>query len=122
MQKLQGIAVSPGVVIGEALVYDDEGFRIPRRFVARDAVDSELERLGQAFADTAAQTRRHRDTVARELGEQYAAIFDAHLQMMGDPQLRAELEEFRELTRVWVACSLPLLLVGRVALVRPSCP
>jgi phosphotransferase system enzyme I (PtsI) len=93
MQKLQGIAVSPGVVIGEALVLDDEGFRIPRRFVARDAVDAELERLGRAFADTEAQTRRHRDTVARELGEQYAAIFDAHLQMMGDPRLRAELDD-----------------------------
>ena len=35
MQKLQGIAVSPGVAIGEALVMDTEGFRIPRRFVAR---------------------------------------------------------------------------------------
>ena len=38
MQRLQGIAVSPGVAIGEALVMDSEGFRIPRRFVARDAV------------------------------------------------------------------------------------
>ena len=38
MQKLAGIAVSPGVAIGEALVIDNEGFRIPRRFVARDAV------------------------------------------------------------------------------------
>ena len=44
MQKLQGIAVSPGVAIGEALVMDNEGFRIPRRFVARDAVVDELER------------------------------------------------------------------------------
>ena len=41
MQKLQGIAVSPGVAIGEALVMDNEGFRIPRRFVARDAVVDE---------------------------------------------------------------------------------
>ena len=45
MLKLQGIAVSPGVTIGEALVLDSEGFRIPRRFVARSAVDTELERL-----------------------------------------------------------------------------
>jgi phosphotransferase system enzyme I (PtsI) len=93
MQKLQGIAVSPGTAIGEALVLDDEGFRIPRRFVTRDAVDTELERLSQAFDEAKAQTERHRDTVARELGEQYAAIFEAHLQMMGDPRLRAELED-----------------------------
>ena len=43
MQKLQGIAVSPGVAIGEALVVDNEGFRIPQRFVARDAVDDALD-------------------------------------------------------------------------------
>ena len=50
MKKLQGIAVSPGVAIGEALVMDNEGFRIPRRFVARDAVEHELERLEAAMA------------------------------------------------------------------------
>ena len=50
MQELRGIAVSPGVAIGEALVMDNEGFRIPRRFVARDAVEAELERLGRAIA------------------------------------------------------------------------
>ncbi|MBL9090355.1 MAG: phosphoenolpyruvate--protein phosphotransferase [Planctomycetaceae bacterium] len=93
MQKLQGIAVSPGVAVGEAFVLDNEGFRIPRRFVARDAVDSELDRLNRAFEETRAQTESHRDTVARELGPQYAAIFDAHLQMLGDARLRAELDE-----------------------------
>jgi phosphotransferase system enzyme I (PtsI) len=93
MQKLIGIAVSPGVAIGEALILDDEGFRIPRRFVARDAVDAELDRLSRAFDDTQAQTLRHRDAVARELGEQYAAIFDAHIQMMSDPRLRQELDD-----------------------------
>ena len=93
MQKLQGIAVSPGVAVGEAFVLDNEGFRIPRRFVARDAVDSELDRLNRAFEETRAQTESHPDTVARELGPQYAAIFDAHLQMLGDARLRAELDE-----------------------------
>jgi phosphotransferase system enzyme I (PtsI) len=92
MQRLQGIAVSPGVAIGEALVMDNEGFRIPRRFVARDAVDNELERLAQATAAAAAEIQANRDAVAIELGAQYAAIFDAHLQMLTDPKLRSELE------------------------------
>ena len=92
MQRLQGIAVSPGVAIGEAVVMDNEGFRIPRRFVSRDAVDDELERLEKAMAAAAAEIERNRDAVATELGEQYGAIFDAHLQMLTDPKLRAELE------------------------------
>ena len=93
MQKLQGIAVSPGVAIGEALVMDNEGFRIPRRFVARDAVDDELERLDKAIAAAGDEIARNRDAVAEELGEKYGAIFEAHLQMLQDSQLRSELEE-----------------------------
>ncbi len=92
MQKLQGIAVSPGVAVGEALVTDNEGFRIPRRFVARDAVDHELERLEAAMAAAGAEIERNRAAVSRELGDQYGAVFSAHLQMLRDPALRTELE------------------------------
>ncbi len=87
MQKLQGIAVSPGVAIGEALVMDNEGFRIPRRFVARDAVEHELERLDQAIVAAGAEIERNLEAVNRELGEQYGAIFAAHLQMLRDIKL-----------------------------------
>ena len=92
MQKLQGIAVSPGVVIGEALVLDNEGFRIPRRFVSRDAVEDELARLEKAIEASAEEITANRDAIARELGQQYGAIFSAHLQMLRDPQLRSEVE------------------------------
>jgi phosphotransferase system enzyme I (PtsI) len=93
MQKLQGIGVSPGVAIGEALVMDTEGFRIPRRFVARDAVDEELERLNRAVTAACEEITRHRDAVSKELGEKYSAIFEAHLQMLQDSRLQSELEE-----------------------------
>ncbi|MEI6240689.1 MAG: phosphoenolpyruvate--protein phosphotransferase [Planctomycetia bacterium] len=91
MLKLQGIAVSPGVTIGEALVLDSEGFRIPRRFVERSAVDTELQRLKNAVAETAREIERNRDAIRSELGEQYAAIFDAHLAMLHDERLQGEL-------------------------------
>jgi phosphotransferase system enzyme I (PtsI) len=93
MQKLQGIAVSPGIAIGEAMVMDNEGFRIPRRFVSRDTVDDELERLDKAIRAAAAEIAGYRDAVAQELGEQLAAIFDAHVLMLQDARLRSELEE-----------------------------
>jgi phosphotransferase system enzyme I (PtsI) len=92
MQKLQGIAVSPGVAVGEALVMDNEGFRIPRRFVARDVVENELERLDQGIRAAGDEIDRNRQAVCRELGDQYGAVFSAHLQMLRDPTLRAELE------------------------------
>ena len=93
MKKLQGIAVSPGVAIGEALVMDNEGFRIPRRFVARDAVEEELERLHRAIDAAGAEIARNQQAVSLELGDQYAAIFEAHRRMLEGSKLRTELEE-----------------------------
>lgn len=80
------------MAIGEALVMDNEGFRIPRRFVARDAVEHELKRLDQAIAAAGAEVERNLEAVNRELGEQYGSIFAAHLQMLRDVKLRAELD------------------------------
>lgn len=92
MERLQGIAVSPGVAIGEVLVMDNEGFRIPRRFLSRDAVEDELERLDRAIADATAEIERHRDKVSEQLGKDCAAIFSAHIQILNDRGLRSQLE------------------------------
>ncbi len=93
MQTLQGIAASPGVAIGEALIVDNEGFRIPRRFVTRDAVDEELQRLDNAIEAAAAEIARNHETISQQLGDHYGAIFSAHLLMLRDARLRDELEQ-----------------------------
>ncbi len=93
MQILDGIAVSPGIAIGEALVIDNEGFRIPEHFVERDAVEDELERLDKAIAAVAKEIEHNRDSIAQQLGDQYGAIFSAHLQMLRDPKLHREVEQ-----------------------------
>lgn len=93
MKRLQGIAVSPGVAIGEALVVDHEGFRISRRFLPRDAVNEELLRLQVAIDAATAEIEQSRQRIAEQLGDDYASIFSAHVQMLNDPRLRQELEE-----------------------------
>jgi len=93
MQTLQGIAVSPGVAIGEALIVDHEGFRIPRRFVTRDAVEDELERFHGAATAVEKQIDQNRRTISDDLGEKYGDIFAAHLALLCDPQLRGKIEE-----------------------------
>ncbi len=93
MLRLQGIAVSPGVAIGEALVLDNEGFRIPRRFLARDGVDRELARLDEALLATTAEIEESSQRIADQLGNDYGSIFSAHALMLNDRKLRASLEE-----------------------------
>ena len=93
MERLQGIAVSPGIAIGEALILGNEGFRIPRRFLPRDAVEEELLRLEKAFQASEGEVERNRKHVSEQLGDEYAAIFSAHLQMLRDQRLHDESEE-----------------------------
>ncbi|MFP6576621.1 MAG: phosphoenolpyruvate-utilizing N-terminal domain-containing protein [Pirellulaceae bacterium] len=92
MQIHRGIAASPGVAMGEAMIMDHEGFRIPRRFVVDDAVNDEWRRLKVAMEEVADEIARNRDTVAEQLGDQYGAIFSAHLQILRDQQLQQQLE------------------------------
>jgi phosphotransferase system enzyme I (PtsI) len=93
MEIKRGIAVSPGVAIGPALVLDSEWFRIPRRSVDAERVDDEIARLRQALAEAARETRENQDAVSAKLGPQYGAIFGAHALLLTDPGLAREVEQ-----------------------------
>jgi phosphotransferase system enzyme I (PtsI) len=93
MQTFQGIAVSPGMAIGEAFVVDNEGFRIPRRSIDRESIDAELARLHDAVETVAKQLEKYKRDVAVQLGEQYGAIFSAQLQMLLDSRLQEEISD-----------------------------
>ena len=92
MEIKRGIAVSPGVAIGSALVLDSEWFRIPQRAISPTQIDNECQRLRQALAQAAAETRANQEAVAAKLGPQYGAIFAAHALMLTDPTLVQEIE------------------------------
>ena len=92
MEIKRGIAVSPGVAIGPALVLDTEWFRIPQRVVEAGKVGEEVGRLHQALDQAARETRTNQDAVSAKLGPQYGAIFGAHALMLTDPALGGEVE------------------------------
>lgn len=92
MHTLHGIAVSPGVAIGEAFVWDNERQRVPRRPITPPQVSGELNRFRHALRASVAEMQRRRDAVSKELGPQYGAIFSAHLQMVEDPALVKAIE------------------------------
>ncbi len=88
----RGIAVSPGVVTGPALVLGIEDFRIPKRFVSVDAVETEVTRFQAAINEVCNEISDNERLASDQLGAQYAAIFSAHLQMARDPKLLEEIE------------------------------
>ncbi|OYW24097.1 MAG: phosphoenolpyruvate--protein phosphotransferase, partial [Planctomycetales bacterium 12-60-4] len=88
----RGIAVSPGVAIGPAMVLGAESFRIPQRFVSIDAVDAEIARLHGAIEATCQEIGINERLASERLGAQYAAIFAAHMMLARDEKLVLEIE------------------------------
>lgn len=109
MKVFSGIAVSPGMVSGPALVLGSENFRIPRKFVSQDAIDAELQRFHVALDLICKDIKGNEQLVSSQLGAQYGAIFSAHLQMAQDPRLIREVESL-----IRDQCRSPEFAVSRV--------
>ncbi len=93
MEIKRGIAVSPGVAIGPALLLDTEWFRIPQRYVEAEQVADEIARLHVALDAAARETRDTQEAVDAKLGARYGAIFGAHAMMLTDPTLEGEIKD-----------------------------
>ncbi|MDO5581924.1 MAG: phosphoenolpyruvate--protein phosphotransferase [Planctomycetia bacterium] len=94
MKTYQGIAVSSGITIGAAMVLDNGRCRINRRRIEDWDVAAEVISLDEAFNSVRKQLTENRDSVSRELGNEYGQIFEAHLMILADKRLRQELETY----------------------------
>jgi len=93
MQTIKGIAVSPGIAIGEVFILDDQRRRIPRRSVGRTAVVHEHARLDAALNASISELSGVRERTRGELGEEAAKIFAFHLGMLADKSLTRPMHE-----------------------------
>ena len=91
--KLRGIAASPGVAVGRVLRLDERGrHQFYYIGVSASQVRMEIRRLREALEEARAQLRESKVRLARELGYEHSFILDAHLLMLEDERLVAELE------------------------------
>jgi len=86
-QRLKGIAVSPGVVMGPLVVINHEEVRVPSHTITEEDIPSEVARLEAALVETREQITRIQQHLASSIGEKDASIFDAHLLVVEDSSL-----------------------------------
>ena len=102
---LKGIAASPGIAHGVALLYLQNQLDVPHYEVKEEAIESELERFDRAILATRAEITEVRDKIAASLGENEARIFDAHLLVLEDNALLDEVtSELRSTKRNIESC------------------
>ena len=81
---LQGIGVSPGVAIGEVVVFAQEGGVVSERSIDPDDIPREIARFEEALMKTRHQIAEIQRRVEAVLGNEHASIFDAHLLVVDD--------------------------------------
>ncbi len=103
MDILRGIAVTPGVAIGEAVILEAADYRIPYRTVAADAVAGELSRLDAAIEKSIDGITEQAEWLNANLGRDAARVFDWHVGVLKDEQLRTNIETMIREQRVSAA-------------------
>src|SRR5262245_34578284 len=95
MEIKKGIGVSPGVVIGTAVVLDAEDVVVPRRQVEVGKEAAELERVHRAFAQAEKELTELRDQLARthgqEVSDEISGIFTFHIGVLNDKDLHRQI-------------------------------
>jgi phosphotransferase system enzyme I (PtsI) len=92
MDIKRGIAVSPGVAIGPALVLDTEGVVISHRTVPAEQVDAEIRRLDRALARAAEDSKDRSRDLAERLGQGIGDILHSQAVLAEDPRIRRDVE------------------------------
>lgn len=85
VRTYKGIGVSPGIVIGRALIIDRRESSIYRVPIKDQDIALEISRFGEALEKTRDDLRELKQTVSRSIGEEYASIFEAHALIVTDP-------------------------------------
>ncbi|KON89299.1 phosphoenolpyruvate-protein phosphotransferase [Sporosarcina globispora] len=91
MSFLNGIAASSGIAIAKAYRLVEPDLSFDKKTV--ENADQEVERFQSALAESKGELEVIRDNANKDLGADKAAIFDAHLLVLSDPELISPIED-----------------------------
>jgi phosphotransferase system enzyme I (PtsI) len=87
---LRGIPASPGISIGKAFIYENNKVEITKEKV--EDIAAEKERFHSAVNLAKKQIVKIREDAEEKIGSERAAIFDAHVLMLEDPEFAVSVE------------------------------
>ena len=93
MIRLTGIGASEGIALGKALIYVDDKIDLDAMKLSTVTAETELTKLEEGAKKTKIQILAIRERVKNKLGEDKAAIFDAHIELLEDEDLQDSIKE-----------------------------
>lgn len=92
-QRLWGIGASAGIAEGKAYLLNRKKAKLVKRYVSRDHVDNEVQRVREAVEKSKVALRKIKSSVRYEDGHEHVFILDSHLMMLEDPMLLESVSE-----------------------------
>lgn len=84
-KTLTGLGASPGIAIGAPVVHETRPISTLRITLPSNQIDAEINRFSRAVTATVDTIWENRERALKEMGEEYAGIFEAHQLIATDP-------------------------------------
>jgi phosphoenolpyruvate-protein phosphotransferase (PTS system enzyme I) len=97
-KQVLGIPASSGIAIGKVFVLDHHAPVIEKRVI--ENILEEIARLEDAVSKSKQDLEKIKEQTARNLGEEHASIFAAHLLILDDPEFIGAIQTKIEIERV----------------------
>lgn len=86
---MTGVAVFDGISIGKTWLVEEKEISIPEFSLTDGDIDDELSRLEEWKNKHGENLKHKKDMILETVGEEESKIFDAHLEILNDPELEA---------------------------------
>jgi phosphotransferase system enzyme I (PtsI) len=96
----QGIAASPGIVIGEVRVADRSRVVVVESLISFDEIPAEIGRFHEALRKAKEDLLALKDQISRARGTEHLYVIDTHLMILDDTMLTSETIGCIELMRI----------------------
>ncbi len=88
--RIKGIAASDGIEIAKVFKLEETKFNIPTNEITNKEV--EFKQLEEAFLKATEELEKIRVNALNSMGEEHAMIFEAHKQIVNDPEILAQVQ------------------------------
>jgi len=92
MKEFFGIAVSPGIGIGQVYLYLDENLKVPRYDIISDDLEEELRRFREASTLAVEELKALQNKASENELIEESRFLDSHILMLSDPEFIKQIE------------------------------
>ncbi len=91
--KINGIPASPGIAVAKVFLFEEKEINVIRNKIKKEEVENEIKLFEKSLLDSIEDLNKLKHIALERLGQEKAAIFDAHIEIINDPSIKNEVLE-----------------------------